>query len=277
MTKQTSASVNWLERHLPEGILVDSGWLSNAGFSSSLRTQYVSAGRLEQPARRVYRRPRGSLDWQQVVISLQTLLGHDLLVGGRSALDLLGFSHYVEQTVREIYLYGPKPPPTWLATLPLPTKFIYRNDARLFETFKASTAPHSLTPDADRKASRREDIATQSWGPWRWPLMHSSPERAFLELLYEIPDGETFHNADMVMEGLSTLSPAKLQALLADCHNVKVKRLFFFFADRHQHAWLKRIDRKAVDLGRGKRMIAKGGRYEKRYLITVPGDLDGPH
>lgn len=105
--------------------------------------------------------------------------------------------------------------------------------------------------------------------------MHSTPERAFLELLNEIPDRETFHNADMVMEGLSTLSPIKLQSLLADCRNVKVKRLFFFFAERHQHAWLKRIDRKAIDFGRGKRMIAKGGRYDPDHLITVPGDLDG--
>ena len=78
----------------------------------------------------------------------------------------------------------------------------------------------------------------------------------------------------MVMEGLSTLSPARMQALLADCRNVKVKRLFFYFADRHKHAWLKQLDRKAVDLGSGKRVLDKCGRYDPVHMITVPGDLD---
>ena len=59
------------------------------------------------------------------------------------------------------------------------------------------------------------------------------------------------------MEGLSNLSPRRLQTLLADCHNVKVKRLFFFFADRHQHAWLKRLNKKAVSFGEGKRMLVE--------------------
>jgi hypothetical protein len=39
-------------------------------------------------------------------------------------------------------------------------------------------------------------------------------------------------------------------------------------------AWLKRIDRAAVDLGKGKRMLVKGGKLERAYQITVPGNLD---
>lgn len=105
-------------------------------------------------------------------------------------------------------------------------------------------------------------------------MVVSTPERAVLELLDELPERATFHDIDMIMEGLSTLSPARLQALLADCHNVKVKRLFFHFADRHNHAWLKRLDRKKIDLGTGKRMLVKGGRYDPKYMITVPKDLD---
>jgi hypothetical protein len=53
-----------------------------------------------------------------------------------------------------------------------------------------------------------------------------------------------------------------------------VKRLFFFLADRHHHAWLKRLDKNAVDLGEGKRMLVKGGKLDRTYQITVPGDLD---
>jgi hypothetical protein len=81
---------------------------------------------------------------------------------------------------------------------------------------------------------------------------------ATLELLDEIPNHETFEQVDAVFSGLSTLRPARLQKLLADCASVKVKRLFFFFADRHKHAWLKRLDKDEVDLGSGKRMLTRG-------------------
>ena len=33
----------------------------------------------------------------------------------------------------------------------------------------------------------------------------------------------------------------------------------------------------AFDLGRGKRMLVKGGRYNPTYMITVPRDLNGVH
>lgn len=208
---------------------------------------------------------------------MQTLLARDLVIGGRTALAQHGFAHYLQQTTSAVYLYGPKPPPTWLKDLPAGVEFRYRNDGKLFATQRASTAPHSLEVPSRATKGRPDSIIAKPWGPWNWALMTSSPERAILELLDELPDNESLHQIDMLMEGLTTLSPTRLQKLLADCRNVKVKRLFFFFADRHQHAWLKRLDRKPVDLGRGKRMLVKGGRYDAKYLITVPGDLDGVH
>ena len=90
----------------------------------------------------------------------------------------------------------------------------------------------------------------------------------------ELPDHESFHQVDMLMEGLSDLAPRRLQTLLVRCRSVKVKRLFFFFADRHRHGWLKRIDRKAIDLGSGKRMLVKEGRFDPTYQITVPKELE---
>jgi hypothetical protein len=114
MAKQKQSKLHYLERHLPEGLLVDAAWLSKKGYSTSLRSQYVTAGWLEQPARQVYRRTRGSLRWQQVVISLQTLLGYPLTVGGRTALELQGYAHYLPHHTKEVHLYGPERPPAWL-------------------------------------------------------------------------------------------------------------------------------------------------------------------
>src|SRR5207248_10820905 len=106
--------LNQLERELPEGLLVDAAWLAHRGYPTNLRSHYVAKGHLEQPIRRVYRRPRGSLSWQQAVISLQTLLRCPVIVGGRTALELQGFAHYLRQSGNEVHLYGPKPPPRWL-------------------------------------------------------------------------------------------------------------------------------------------------------------------
>ena len=47
-------------------------------------------------------------------------------------------------------------------------------------------------------------------------------------MLDEVPQRETFHQTDMLvlMEGLRTLSPKRLQKPLVECRSVKVKRLF---------------------------------------------------
>ncbi len=111
------------------------------------------------------------------------------------------------------------------------------------------------------------------WGQWNWPLTYSTPERALLELLDELPSRESFHQVDVIVEGLSNLSPRRLQNLLENCRSIKVKRLFFWFADRHQHAWLKRLDILRVDLGKGKRMLVRGGKFDTDYQITVPEDM----
>ena len=277
MSKQKRVSINWLDLHLPEGLLVDAAWLAAHGYSTSLRTQYVAAGRLMRLAGRVYHRPSGEPTWPHVVISLQTILAHDLAVGGRTALEHHGFAHYLTQSTTAVHLHGPKPPPTWLQGLPGNVTYRYRNDARLFRTQRISTAPHTLAPVTEGRSQRTDGLVAMALGPWNWPLVVSSPERAILEFLDELPEDESFHHADMLMEGLSALSPNRLQPLLTDCCNVKVKRLFFYFADRHQHAWLKRLDRTAIDFGRGKRRLAKGGKLDPTYMITVPGDLDGVH
>lgn len=71
------------------------------------------------------------------------------------------------------------------------------------------------------------------------------------------------------MEGLSNLSPRRLQKLLSDCHSVKVKRSFLFFADRHQHAWAKRIKKDDIDLGKEKRMLVKGSKLNTRRIRSL--------
>lgn len=270
MATQTVGKLNQLQ-NLPDGALVDAAWLETRGYSSSLRSQYVKAGWLNQPAPRVYRRGKGPLHWQHAIISLQTFLDYDLVVGGRSALEELGYSHYLSKR-REVHLYGVRKPPSWLDALPLDVAFHWHNSGRLFpdDPIAAPEPRHDGESVPFLPGAFLVSGSFQQWG-----IRLASTERALFQLLDALPAHESFHQVDMVMEGLSNLSPRNLQVQLASCSSVKVKRLFFFFADRHRHAWLDRIDRSAVDLGAGKRMLVKGGKLDPSYLITVPGDLDG--
>ncbi len=269
MAEQNNGKLNRLNRILPEGFLVDAAWLAAQGYSTSLRSQYLDSGWLVQPTRQVYQRSRSELNWQQVVISLQTLLERDLAVGGRTALELKGYGHYLSYHQTEVHLYGPQHPPTWLNKLPIPAKFVYHNSGRLWNyTVNLGT----IATESD---STLDDVTSYLWGQTGERMLLSSPERAVLEVLDELPDHESFHQVDQLFEGLTNLSPRRLEKLLLDCQSVKVKRLFFFFADRHKHAWLSRINKTAIDLGKGKRLLVRGGMLNKTYQITVPKDLDG--
>ena len=276
MAARTANKLNQLEHLLPEGLVTDAAWLGKHGYSSSLRSQYVSAGWLKQPTRQVFCRTRGSLNWQQVVISLQTLLAKNLVVGGRTALELQGYSHYLAHETKEVHLYGPKRPPAWVDKLALEVQFRYHNSKRLFgkSADPASSKPESASTSQMSTESLPANLVTQAWGQWAWKFILSSPERAVLELLDELPNRESFHQVDKLIGGLANLSPRRLEKLLLDCRSVKVKRLFFFFADRHQHAWLPRLNKEAIDLGKGKRLLVRGGALNTVYQITVPKDLD---
>jgi hypothetical protein len=284
MGRQTEGKLNWLQHHLPEGLVVDAAWLERQGYSGALRSKYVAHGWLDPVARSVYRRPPAelptpnkdeSLRWQHVVISLQTLLARPFTVGGRTALELQGFAHYLAPAgPREVHLYGSGTPPAWVSRLKLENRFVFHNAAKLF---KDASLPEIDGTPPTQVASRDPlpgSLIRQLWGHWDWPLILSSPERAILELLDEVPQRETFHQADMLIEGLRNLSPKRLHTLLVECRSVKVKRLFLWFAERHNHAWLKVLDRKGIDLGHGKRMLVRGGKLDTKFNITVPETLD---
>jgi hypothetical protein len=148
----------------------------------------------------------------------------------------------------------------------------YFDRARTIETrpSRATSPVTKVSPVAQAKATLSNSLG----GSGDWPLTMSASERAVLELLDEVPERETFHQADVLIEGLTTLRPRRLRVLLVDCRSVKVKRLFFWFAERHNHPWLKQVDRKGIDLGAGKRVLARGGKLDPRYHITVPENLD---
>lgn len=291
MSDAKGSKLNKLQQKVPEGLLVDAAWLEKHGYAIGLRNKYVQSGWLQALARGVYRRPLSdlrseaadNLPWELVVVSLQTLLEWPGVVGGRTALGLEGYGHYLSpEGPQEVHLYGDRPPPGWLQKLPLKASFKFHRDSRLFPPEKRGKGLDAVVVDIASGTTTpvskglRDGPAKSPWSPTGWPLTCSAPERATLEMLDQLPDGETFHQVDMVFQSLTNLNPKTCQRLLEACKSVKVKRLFLWFAQRHGLRWALQLERSRIDLGAGNRVIAKNGRLNKEFLITVPEDSDGP-
>jgi len=265
---QRYRKLNQLQLLLPEGLLANSAWLQKHGYSRQLIAKYVQHGWLTSPVRGVYRRASALIDpqsWEPVVISLQNLLKSDTKVGGHTALEMHGLSHYLSVGGgADVHLYNAEPPPSWLYKLPLKRRFIFHSTI-LFKPIDG-TAPKS-------KEKQQANFTERKWGASERSILLSTPERAIFEVLDELPTHESFHQADVLMQGLSNLRPKYLNILLGDCRSIKTKRLFLWFAQRHNHAWMKAIDTEKVDIGKGKRMIVRGGKLDPKYQITVPEEF----
>ncbi len=288
MNEQREKRLNSLLGAVPEGFLVDAAWMTKRGISRTSIHDYAARGWLERVGRGVYRRPLlGSrapwvkTDWRIVVLSLQRLLGYDVHVGGGTALHLHGHMHYLMLgRGPDVFLYGDDAP-SWLSKIPADASFVLRT-RNLFGDNRAGIKHWDFDLVDEHLSAASNDRTPMH--PWTWPLTLSSVERATLELLNELPKHESFHQVDVTFQGLTDLRPKPLQEMLAACRSIKVKRLFFLFADRHQHGWLKHLDRDAVYLGSGDRQLVPGGRFHPLYKITVPpeftpeasGKTDGP-
>lgn len=255
-----------LSQLLPEGIITVPSWLIANGFARHSIDNLVKSGSLDALHHGVYM--RGSLppSWQAVVYSLQAILETDLLIGGLSALELQGFAHYLSLSeMRTIHLYGSEKMPMWLNGLLPEVTFIGHAEKELLGRKKKS--------QPKQEKSLRSFTSKRAWREGFADLILSSPERAILEVLHEVPEKISFEHADQLMQGMTSLSPRSLQELLEISGNVKVKRLFFFFADRHPYGWLQKLDKQRIDFGKGNRMLVKGGKLDKHYHISVPQSL----
>jgi hypothetical protein len=269
MDAQTSGKLNRLLAELGDTRLVSSRWLRAQGYSNSLVARYVGSGWLVSPARGVYMRMGGRLQWEGVVRSLQVGEGVPLHIGGRFALALQGHEHYLRLgDAGTITLYGSERPPGWLGKLSLEQRFEFLGKG----PFDLPAVP--VTAEVSEKTLSEVGQAWHSASPGVDAFVCSTPERAMLELCDGVSDAALVYEADALMQAMTTLRPQRVGLLLRHCRSIKAKRLFLALAERHRHAWLSHVSLDDVDLGRGKRALVPGGRLHPTYQITLPGDLD---
>jgi len=257
--KQQDPSLSTL---LPFGQLASRHCLLEKAFSAHTLDNYLKSGKFISVAPGFYKRAESRLSWQGAVASLPNLIESPVTAGGLTALELQGFAQYLSLSPqRKVHLYSPEPCATRLQSVfkQIDIELHWHRTARLWMKGwpeKAALHPYQWREDATA-------------------MVISSPEQAILELLMGVPEEVSFEHAEQLMQSLTQLSPRKLDGLLRECKNVKVKRLFFWFADRFEYPWRKRLDACDYDLGSGKRVVAVGGQLDKHYHITVPREQTG--
>lgn len=243
---------------MPYGYITTRQTLRDAGFAVHQIDNLLKAQNIIAVSSGVYRSPETTISWEGMVASLQKLQ-FGVTVGGLTALSLTGFQHYVTlSSAEQVALFYTQRLPAWVQTATPSTHFdFHRHTKLLHPSAQAGPLYWSIT------SARHPSIEFAA----------SRPELALLETLLGVPDTLSFEHADFLMEGLSTLSPTRLHSALNQCRSIKVKRLFFWFAQRHQHGWAKKLNAENYNLGAGKRVLATPGKLDKTFQITVPEQM----
>lgn len=247
--------LNQLISQWPRGTVYTQRYLTELGYDTNLMRRYQDSHWVRSIGRGAYALSRDEIDWFGGVYALQKQLDLPVHPGGRTALALAGLSHYIRWHENRIDLFAKvhSHMPSWFINYEWNTKInLY------FTSFLTYNLPESY-----RDFKHRDFI-----------IRISSPERAVLEMLNNVPRKTNFDEAGKISENLISLRPDIMQNLLQQCTSIKVKRLLLYFADYYELPWFSEINPEKISLGSGKRSVVKDGHLDSKYLITVPNNYN---
>jgi hypothetical protein len=253
MSAEKPTKINRLLQSQPSGVVLQSFWLAEQGYSLDLQKRYRAGKWLKSIGTGAMIRAGDKVGYEGAVYALQTQSNLSVHPGGKTALSLLGKAHYLEMTAKKITVFGERGEK-------LPAWFCKRDWGVKIDYHQTSFLPANLGII---------EIELKNFN-----LKISGAVRALMECLYLAPHKQGIVECFELMEGLNNLRPREVQNLLEKCESVKVKRLFLYLAEKAGHSWLKQLNLKNIDLGSGKRMIESGGVYVAKYQITVPKELE---
>lgn len=253
MSIEKQTKINQLLASIPAGVVLQSFWLIEKGYSASLQQRYKEGQWLDAIGSGAMIRTGDHVGYEGGIFALQTQSKMAIHPAGRTALSLLGKAHYLAMAEKKVIVFGDPEErlPVWFKN----------HDWGVVVDYYAST----FLP-ADMGLSEVE-VKTFS-------IKISSAARAMMECLYLAPEKQELMECFELMEGLNNLKPDQVQKLLENCQSIKVKRLFLYMAEKAGHDWFRFLNLKKVDLGKGKRSIVNNGVYVDAYQITVPKELE---
>jgi len=208
--------------------------LRERGFSAKQVAQLAEAGWLQRLGHGVYVLPGDHLNRDASLAQLATLIP-GLHVAGKTALAWRGVRHNL--AVREqLILWGDKS-----ATLP----------AWFTAMFPAN---YEATHLFDEGLNPNVGIAPLSGERVEVPL--STPERALLELLSDVGQGQELEEARKLLESTRLLRRPVLDELLSHLKRIKVARLAHALAEELELSWADLARRHSERLGGGRRWVS---------------------
>jgi len=224
-------------------------WMTNRGLSLRGALAYCNKEILKKVGPSIFMKGRDDLSWEAVVCFIQQELKTPLHIGGKTALELQGISHYASLSAPNISLisFEKKQLPKWVRELNAKFQLSFRKSSILpHEDFLIDSEVNSLS------------------------LKLSCRELAVLELIDTTDLKNDFETVENYMNSLITLRPSVVQSILEQCRSVKAKRVFLYLAEKLELPFYSQLDQSKIDLGSGKRVIAEQGTLNRKYNITVP-------
>jgi len=249
---ENKSNINRLLQCWPDGTVAVQQWLATLGISPLLTNWYLKSGWVESVGRGAYKRVGDTVNWTGGLYAIQRYLKKHIHVGAKTALELLGRTHFVRLGKGgNYYFFGEEKTllPTWFG----------KNNYWNINVVYLST---SLFSDATIGVIEQDIDGV--------PIYLSSPERAIMEVLYLIPKYQSLEEAYLLIENLGNMRPKHIQALLENCNSIKVKRLFMHLSELCAHPYVKYLDVSRINFGHGKRVIAGGGVYHHKYQLSLP-------
>jgi hypothetical protein len=251
--KINQSKISRLMQDYPKGLVLLSSWLVAKGYPYELQQQYRRSRWLKSIGKGAMLKSGDPLLLSGALAALQSQANINIHLGGRSALELNGITHYLQLTSPEATLFT-------LGKTKLQSWFTNNKWDVDYKVFRTSLFANDTVGLADY-----QNIGID--------MKISSSGRAMMECLSLCPVEFSLTEAYELMEGLSTLRPKQVQELLEECKSIKVKRLFLYFAERSGHSWFKYIDQTKIDLGSGNRSIAGNGVLIPKYNLVLPKEL----
>lgn len=270
MDSENRSLINQLGQEWPIGTVAVTPWLEEHGIYQQLADRYVKTGWLERIGHGAYVRAGDSPTWTGGLFALQTCLKLPIHVAARTALELEGYGHnLVLGQGRRTYLWGAPGVrlPAWYKKFEWGVQMTYITTSLFRGTETSGLTTHFEGTPREASAWNRQPAYSG------YTITTASPERGMLETCHLVPTMQSFEETRLLMEGMASLRLSLVQTLLESCRSIRAKRVFLFLADLCRHRWRGAIDDARIDLGSGKRVLVRGGRFDSKYQMTVPHDL----
>lgn len=249
----TPRKIHKLLMGIPSHIILTTKLLKESGFTHSNIEKYRNYGLLVSVGSGVYKKRDDVINWEGIVYGLQNYGSCHYHLGGLSALEVRGVSHFNRRGPNQII-------------------YIYSNDAIVLPKW-LRTCNFGVDIKLSNTKFLNADEYIEDLDLGYFSIKSATRERAILEVILGIGKYHTFNEANLLMENLFTLRASVLQRLLELCRSVRVKRIFLFLAKRNNHSWFKDLDMNKIDLGIGNRQVVRDGVYDSEFKITYPKGL----